>query len=696
MNVYDFDGTIYDGDSSIDFYLFCLKKNPKILRYLLEQIKAATLYKFNKISKTEMKEKFFVFLNDLNIDNILNEFWEKKKTKIKKWYLEKKQKDDLIISASPEFLIRPICEKIGIRNLIASKVNPSTGKFEDENCKGKKKVELFRKIYKDKSIEEFYSDSLSDEPLANIANNAYFVDGDNVEDWPKNKKSKIKSVLKVYLLIYFIILMMYCSIKGAHTIGEWDDYSLPTISIIEQHNISIDNQDIERFKLVFPEWADYFEECFGLSGYTTRNGGQMTWYFPIYSFVCIPLVQLLRFLRLPPTYGFPYTNLALLMAMLIVVYRYLEINDKKKMLLILCLTINPIIFYLNWISAEVFIFSLIGIAMVCWYNKWYKRAALMISLAGMLNPTILSIGIVMIIEYLTKVLKDRREHEEVKKFAIRSVKKIIVYGSCYIIALIPFVYNYYNTGHINLTASISGFTDGKETTFARFIAYLFDFNFGFLPYFSILFLTALFLIPLAICRKQWNYIKWMACFLINVFLYSIMVHINSGMSGIARYNAWGAVIMIFAVCIYFNKTLKKPILKVLTNILLIISTMLTGLIISAYGPMSASNTSSVCMLPIAEKVLNSVPSIYNPLHSTFNSRVNNIDGGYDYPTPIIYCNSEGHVKKILATSEDAEEILNNYTVILGDEKWLKEQVDKLSEKETYISVPFKYIIVKNK
>lgn len=26
MNVYDFDKTIYDGDSTIDFYLYCVKK----------------------------------------------------------------------------------------------------------------------------------------------------------------------------------------------------------------------------------------------------------------------------------------------------------------------------------------------------------------------------------------------------------------------------------------------------------------------------------------------------------------------------------------------------------------------------------------------------------------------------------------------------------------------------------------------
>ena len=34
MNVFDFDNTIYDGESAIDFFLYYLKKDPKLIRYL--------------------------------------------------------------------------------------------------------------------------------------------------------------------------------------------------------------------------------------------------------------------------------------------------------------------------------------------------------------------------------------------------------------------------------------------------------------------------------------------------------------------------------------------------------------------------------------------------------------------------------------------------------------------------------------
>lgn len=61
MNVYDFDDTIYRGDSSVDFYIFCLRKNIKLLKYLPKQIKAVILYKLKKIDKNKMKEIYFSF-----------------------------------------------------------------------------------------------------------------------------------------------------------------------------------------------------------------------------------------------------------------------------------------------------------------------------------------------------------------------------------------------------------------------------------------------------------------------------------------------------------------------------------------------------------------------------------------------------------------------------------------------------------
>ena len=63
MNVYDFDKTIYYGDSTADFYLFCLKRHKKILT-LAPSLLGAFLkfYVFKKVQKLILKEKCTDFL----------------------------------------------------------------------------------------------------------------------------------------------------------------------------------------------------------------------------------------------------------------------------------------------------------------------------------------------------------------------------------------------------------------------------------------------------------------------------------------------------------------------------------------------------------------------------------------------------------------------------------------------------------
>jgi phosphoserine phosphatase len=44
-------------------------------------------------------------------------FWAKNIRKLK-MYLKQKKEDDVIISASPEFLVRSACEKINLKNIM--------------------------------------------------------------------------------------------------------------------------------------------------------------------------------------------------------------------------------------------------------------------------------------------------------------------------------------------------------------------------------------------------------------------------------------------------------------------------------------------------------------------------------------------------------------------------------------------------
>lgn len=185
MNVYDFDKTIYRDDSSMDFYLFNLKKNPFILRYGIKQLLAYIAYSLHLITKTEMKTIFYSYFRSIeDMDQRVLEFWSKHEHNIFDYYSLQKHSTDVIISASPEFMLKPLCDKWGV-HLIASVVNKQTGKSM-ENCYGEEKVRRFRELYPDARVDSFYSDSLSDTPMALLADESFLVTPDGILPWPKS------------------------------------------------------------------------------------------------------------------------------------------------------------------------------------------------------------------------------------------------------------------------------------------------------------------------------------------------------------------------------------------------------------------------------------------------------------------------------------------------------------------------------
>ena len=187
MNVYDFDGTIYKGDSSVDFAKYCLGKNKKCRRAVPRMIGAGIRYALKQISTKDFKVFFFSFLRALEpdeIDELVAEFWQTHKDRIVSWYKAKQSDDDVIISASPRFLLEPILTDLGIKNLIATEMNKSSGVIRGENCKGAEKVRRLRNEYPGVHIDHFYSDSLSDHPLAEIADEAFLVNREQIAPWP--------------------------------------------------------------------------------------------------------------------------------------------------------------------------------------------------------------------------------------------------------------------------------------------------------------------------------------------------------------------------------------------------------------------------------------------------------------------------------------------------------------------------------
>ena len=130
-----------------------------------------------------MKQRYYRFFRGIDTLKEAELFWDASISKIRTWYKDLQRQDDLVITASPEFLIRPICERLGIRNLIASQVDPETGNTLGRNCRDWEKVRRFRKVYGDTPIEEFYSDSYADSPLARMAAKAHMIIDGEIREW---------------------------------------------------------------------------------------------------------------------------------------------------------------------------------------------------------------------------------------------------------------------------------------------------------------------------------------------------------------------------------------------------------------------------------------------------------------------------------------------------------------------------------
>ena len=195
MNVFDFDKTIYDGDSTADFCIWLIRRYPSVSLDFISNLGIVLRYKFGKISKTEMTQalyKCFRRVHDMEAELTL--FWDKHMKNIEKWYLDIKRDDDVIISASPEFLLSECCKRLGIKNLMASRVDEKTGKYDGLNCYGAEKPKRFDAYFGEserEKIENFYSDSYSDAPLAVIAKKAYLIKNHIPTEWDHTKNREV-------------------------------------------------------------------------------------------------------------------------------------------------------------------------------------------------------------------------------------------------------------------------------------------------------------------------------------------------------------------------------------------------------------------------------------------------------------------------------------------------------------------------
>ncbi len=187
MNVYDFDNTIYDGESIVDFYRFLLKKSPSLISMMPKMLWMLVKYKACRISRGELlreseKNARRMFVKFPDADALVREFWDKNQHKIKKFYLGMQKSDDVVISANASFLLDEIAQRLGIGTVISSQIDLKTGKISSL-CFRENKPQIFREYFPNAVINRFYTDSMNDKPMFALAERVFIVKGEKIKEF---------------------------------------------------------------------------------------------------------------------------------------------------------------------------------------------------------------------------------------------------------------------------------------------------------------------------------------------------------------------------------------------------------------------------------------------------------------------------------------------------------------------------------
>lgn len=187
MNVFDFDNTIYRGESAVDLAIFMIKSNKKVILWMPKILWSLFRYKLCLVSRDKMQDSVNAFMSNIlrdknEVRRLTRDFWKKNIHKLDRSITKRIGKDDVIITAGPDFLLDEVKKYLGTENIICSQTDL------DRKCVvylnfGENKLKKFKERYGDKSIDSFYTDSFNDKALMSISQKVFIV-----------KKGKIRRI----------------------------------------------------------------------------------------------------------------------------------------------------------------------------------------------------------------------------------------------------------------------------------------------------------------------------------------------------------------------------------------------------------------------------------------------------------------------------------------------------------------------
>jgi len=511
------------------------------------------------------------------------------------------------------------------------------------------------------------------------------------------KKFVSWDILSQITIIFFLITGIMYAYNKAHFIGEADSYVIATISL-QQHG-SLDVREGDIHQLEQEGYPPYFVERARNKFETHRYindiyGKQYPWYMGTYSISVFPIKKINLLFNLPQVYVYHISNVLYYSLALLLVYFCFHQTRKNIFLTILLLTCSPTFVYISWASAEMFLCSLMIVSLVFYANGNRHLAALFMAVASTLNITICGFGIVILADYFITVYKNEKRLNG-KWNTLTAIKhnwkKTFTLAVCFLPVLITPLWNLYHYHKITPQIKMAQY---DIFWLKRFVSYLFDLNFGFLPYFPVLLALFFIIIIIGIFKKERQTIMLLLGFFITVFLYSAMSHINCGMTAMARYNSWSFPFLVITVVSMFDRFFKNNKKQHIVVFLMIFSAGSSFALTK--NVMDYNGGSYIHFTPIAKLFFDKAPVLYNPYPFTFISRNQHYDGGYDRNAniPFVYYSDDGFARKILIPPKCDDPVSFLEFALSGAEndiRWLNEKAKKLKVNHpfdwTYLNIP---------
>ena len=181
LDIYDFDKTVVPFDSGSTFLIFCFLRYPYLFLLLPYYAVMGLLFGLRILSLDQFKKHIFLFVRFIPLEKAVKRYWDKHEKDVFSWFLpENRARYTVVISASPDFLLKEIAARLKIDTLLCTRHDPKTGELLYKNCRNEEKVRRFHEAFPDgAAVKCVYSDSYkNDRPIFSLGEECFHIEKD--------------------------------------------------------------------------------------------------------------------------------------------------------------------------------------------------------------------------------------------------------------------------------------------------------------------------------------------------------------------------------------------------------------------------------------------------------------------------------------------------------------------------------------